>query len=267
MSMSLPPSPTPKNVADAYANRVAEQAEVLAGRDGRISVREAAKSPEVADAHRRAGRSRPVVRTVVEAARAAMLQEAARVAGTDGRVSLVDAGGMAPPFAQAFAALRGATAVEDGAQALVLELERRVEGLRLTSEADYVYKPFAIELDRDTPITLEVLERVLPWSVGPEDQPEYMPPAILRIELNADDSFWLDEAEKDPYYTVAFRALDRLMKRAFGEETICSATGPVTARIFTVTLPEGDAALAPYFVLGRLASGEIVGLATFRVWT
>jgi hypothetical protein len=267
MKMSLPPSPTPKNVADAYAVRVADRAETLAGRDGRITAHEAAKDPEVEDAHRRAGRSRPVVRTVVEAARAAMLAEAARVAGADGRVSLADAGGMVPPFVQAFEALRGIPSEEDDAKAIVAELGRLVEGLLFVSESDYRYDAFTVDLEPGTPITPEVLERILPWSEGPEDQPEYAPPPTLRIELHADDSFWLDEAEKDPFYADAFHALDRLMKRRFAEETVLDGSEVLTARIFTATLPEADAALAPYFVLGRLASGELVGLRTFRVWT
>jgi len=267
MSKSLPPSPTPKNVADAYAVRVTEQAELLVGRDGRITTHEASKLPEVLDAHRRTGRSRPVVRTVAEAARAAMLAEAKRVEGGDGRVSLADSARMNAPFDEAFAAMRELPREEDDARAIVAELARRVEGLWFTSEADYRYDPFTVALDAATPLTLEVLQRILPWSEGPEDQPEWVPPPLLRLEVNADDSFWLDEAEKDPYRAAAFQALDRLMTRSFAEETIRNDGESLTARIFSVTLPEGDAALAPYFVLGRLGSGELVGLRTFRVWT
>ena len=267
MSKSLPPSPTPKNVADAYAVRVADLAEPLAGRDARITAHEAGKHPEVSDAHRRTGRSRPVVRTVVEAARAAMLAEAKRVTGGDGRVSLADSTRMDPPLREAFAAMRESPREEDEAGALVAELGRKVEGLWFTSEADYRYDPFTVALDAGTPLTLEVLQRILPWSEGPEDQPEWVPPASLRLEVHADDSFWQDEAEKDPYHAAAFQAVDRPMKRSFAEETIRSDGESLTARIFSVTLPEGDAALAPYFVLGRLASGEVVGLRTFRVWT
>lgn len=266
MKKSLPPSPTPANVADAYAARVADEATRLAGRDGRISANEASKRAEVADAHHRTGRSRPVVRTVVEAARAAMLAEAGRVTGGDGRVSLADARRLPSPFAEAFEAMRGIPQHDD-AQAVVAELGRLVTGLMLSTEADYVYEPFSRPLDAGSPTTIELLQQLLPWSEGPEDQPEWTPPAELRLEVSADDSFWLDEAEKDPYRADAYRALDRFMKRMFAEETIRRDGGSVTARIFSVTLPEGDAALAPYFVLGRLASGELVGLRTFRVWT
>jgi hypothetical protein len=267
MRPSLPPSPTPKNVADAYAVRVAEQADALAGRDGRITVHEAGKRPELFDAHRRTGRSRPVVRTAVEAARAAMLAEARRAAGTDGRVSLADAERMSPPFAQAFAALREIPREQDEARAVVAELDRLVPGLSFTSESDYGYEPFAVALDPGAPLTLEVLQRILPWNEGPVAQREWEPPTSLRLEVSADDSFWQDEAAKDPYYGADFRALDRLMKRSFSEETIRMDGESLTARIFSVTLPEADAALAPYFVLGRLATGEVVGLRTFRVWT
>jgi hypothetical protein len=267
MSQSLPPSPTPRNVADAYAAHVAELADPLAGRDGRITAHEASKHPEVLDAHRRTGRSRPVVRTVVEAARAAMLVEARRVTGGDGRVSLADSTRMHPPFDEAFAALRELPREEGEAGAIVEELERLVEELRFTSEADYRYDPFTVALDARTPLTLEVLQRILPWSEGPEDQPEWGPPPSLRLEVSADDSFWQDEAEKDPYYAAAFQAVDRLMRRRFMEETIRDDGESLTARIWSVTLPEEDAALAPYFVLGRLVSGEVVGLRTFRVWT
>jgi hypothetical protein len=267
MRKSLPPSPTPANVADAHAARVADEASRLAGRDGRISAREASKSAVVQDAHRRTGRSRPVVRTVVEAARAAMLEEATRVTGGDGRVSLADARSMPSPFVEAFEAMRGIPPHEDDARAIVAELRRGVEGLWFMSEADHRYDPFSIELDGRTPITLERLQRILPWTEGPEDQPEWTPPATLRLEVKADDSFWLDEAEKDPYHAEAFFALDRLMKRAFAEATLGDGTEGITARIVSVTLPEADAALAPYFVLGRLPTGELVGLRTFRVWT
>lgn len=267
MKKSLPPSPTPQNVADAYAVRVAAQASKLAGRDGRITAHEAARSPEVFDAYQRLGRSRPVVRSVVEVARSAMLAEAGLATGYDGRVSLADSAHMAPPFAQAFEALRGVPAHEDGAPAVVAELARRVEGLRLTSESDYRYDAFSVPLDHATPLTLEILQRVLPWSEGPADQPEYAPPPSLRLEVSADDSFWRDEAEKDPYYAGAFHAVERLMKGWLAEESIRSDGEALRARIFTVTLPEADAPLAPYFVLGRLASGELVGLRSFRVWT
>jgi hypothetical protein len=267
MKMSLPPSPTPSNVADAYAVRVAELAAKLAGRDGRITAHEAAKSPEVEDAHGRTGRSRPVVRTVVEAARTAMLAEATRVAGADGRVSLADAGGMVPLFARAFEALRGIPSKEDDAKAVVAELDRLVQGLSFVSEADYRYDAFSVDLEPGTPITPELLQEILPWGEGPEDQPEYAPPQTLRIELKDDDEFWLDEAEKDLFYSDAFHKLDRVMKRWLVEETIHTGDEALTGRIFTATLPEADAALAPYFVLGRLESGELVGLRTFRVWT
>lgn len=267
MRKSLPPSPTPKNVADAYAARVADLAEALAGRDGRVTANEASEHPEVADAHARTHRSRPVVRTVVEAARAAMLVEAGRVTGGDGRVSLADARRMPSPFAEAFEAMRGIPQGEDDARAIVAELRRLVEGLMLSTEADYVYDPFALPLDAGTPTTIELLQGMLPWDEGPADQPEYTPPARLRLEVSADDSFWLDEADKDAYHADAFRALDRFMKRHLAEETIRRDGDALHARIFSVTLPEGDAPLAPYFVLGRLASGELVGLRTFRVWT
>jgi hypothetical protein len=265
MRKSLPPSPTPANVADAYAARVADEATTLAGRDGRISANEASKSAEVKDAHHRTGRSRPVVRTVVEAARVAMLAEAGRVTGGDGRVSLADARKMPSPFVEAFEALRGIPR-DDDARAVVAELRRLVEGLMLSTEADYVYEPFSKHLDAGSATTIELLEQ-LPWNEGPADQPEWTPPAELRLEVSSDDSFWLDEAEKDPYRAEAYRALDRFMKRVFAEETVRRDGESLTARIFSVTLPEGDAALAPYFVLGRLASGELVGLRTFRVWT
>ena len=267
MKKSLPPSPTPKNVADSYAAHVADLAETLAGRDGRITANEARRRPEVLDAHQRTGRSRPVVRTVVEAARAAMLVEAGRVTGGDGRVSLADAHKMPSPFVEAFEVMRGIAPEEDDARAVVAELGRLVAGLMLSTEADYVYDPFSMELDAGTPTTPELLQAMLPWNEGPADQPEWQPPETLRLEVNADDSFWLDEAEKDPYHGDAFRALDRFMKRSFAEETIRRDGETLPARIFSVTLPESDAALAPYFVLGRLASGELVGLRTFRVWT
>lgn len=266
MRKSLPSSPTPANVADAYAARVADEATTLAGRDGRISAHEAGKSAEVKDAHHRTGRSRPVVRTVVEAARVAMLAEAGRVTGGDGRVSLADARKLPSPFCEAFEAMRGIPK-EDDARAVVAELERLVAGLMLSTEADYVYEPFSKYLDAGSPTTIELLQQLLPWNEGPADQPEWTPPAELRLEVNADDSFWLDEAEKDPYRANDYRALDRFMKRVFAEETVRREGESLTARIFSVTLPEGDAALAPYFVLGRLASGELVGLRAFRVWT
>lgn len=267
MRKSLPSSPTPSNVADAYAVRVAELADALAGSDGRLTVREASKRPELADAHRRTKRSRPVARTVIAAARAAMLAEASRVAGDDGRVSLADAVRMAAPFAEAFAALREVPREEDDAAAIVAELERLVAGLWFVSESDYRYEPFVVPLDPRRPLARDVLLGILPWREGPVDQPEYSLPARLRLEVSADDSFWIDEAEKDRYRASALRAIDRLMKRSFVEETIRNGLEIVHARIFSVTLPEADAALAPYFVLGRIVSGEVVGVRTFRVWT
>lgn len=267
MSKSLPPSPTPNNVAAAYAVRVEELADARAGRDGRLTAHEAATHPELADAHRRTGRSRPVVRTVVEVARAAMLVEASGVAGPDGRVSRTDATRMASPFAEAFVVMRDAPREPSDAATLVAELERKVVGLSFVSESDYRFDPFTVAVDPEQPLTHELLQAVLPWSEGPADQPEYVPPAMLRLEVTADDSFWLDEAEKDAYNAAAFRAVDRLMKRSFVEATVQRGSVGTTARIFSVTLPEEDAALAPYFVLGRIVSGEVVGVRTFRVWT
>lgn len=174
---------------------------------------------------------------------------------------------MVAPFAEAFAAMREVPREEDDARAIVAELERRVAGLWFTSESDYRYEPFSVPLDPRRPLEREVLLAILPWGEGPVDQPEYSPPERLRLEVSADDSFWLDEAEKDRYRATALRAIDRLMKRSFVEETVRNGLELASGRIFSVTLPESDAALAPYFVLGRVVSGDVVGVRTFRVWT
>jgi hypothetical protein len=150
---------------------------------------------------------------------------------------------------------------------LAAELDRLAAGLLFTSESDYPYFAFVVALDPSTPLTLELLQRVLPWREAPGDQPQWQPPPLLRLDVSADDSFWLEEAERDPYYGSEFLALDQRMTPAFIETSIGSGRAAITARIFSVTLPEPDASLAPFFVLGRLKSGEIVGLRTFRVWT
>lgn len=156
---------------------------------------------------------------------------------------------------------------DDDAQALVAELDRSVAGLSFISESDHPYVAFAAALDPSAPLTVEALRTRLPWSEGPADQPDYQPPPVFRIEVIADDSFWLEEAERDPVHASAYHELDRLMTRSFAVASIRTGRETLTARIFSVTLPEVDAALAPFFVVGRLASGAIVGVRTFRVWT
>jgi hypothetical protein len=156
---------------------------------------------------------------------------------------------------------------DNEAQALVAELDRLVAGLLFISESDYPYVAFTAALDPSTPITVEALRTLLPWNAGPAGQPDYEPPPVFRIEVIADDSFWLEEAERDPDHASAYHELDQLMTRSFSEASIRTGRETLTARIFSITLPEVDAALAPFFVVGRLASGALVGLRTFRVWT
>jgi hypothetical protein len=155
----------------------------------------------------------------------------------------------------------------NAARALVAELDRLVAGLSFISESDHPYVAFAAALDPSAPLTVEALRTLLPWSEGPAGQPEYEPPPVFRLEVIADDSFWLEEAERDLDHASAYHELDQWMMRSFVEASIRTGREVLTARIFSVTLPEVDAALAPFFLVGRLGSGGIVGVRTFRLWT
>lgn len=157
-------------------------------------------------------------------------------------------------------------AEDDEAKALVAVLDEAAAGILFTSESDYAYRAFSVALDAETPLDLGVLRTVLPWIGGPA-APDWTPPAILRVEARAHDSFWLDQTVRMPHDATSHRTLDRLMKASFVPTSIQGAPGAAVARIFTATLPEQDAAVAPYFVFGRLASGHVVGLRTYRVWT
>src|SRR5688572_21239731 len=101
------PSPTPVHVADAYRELVKERASSAAGRDGRVSLKEASTDPLLSDAYERAGRQRARASTLASAGREGMLAAAKQASGGDGRVSKADAQKMPAVFAQAFVELRG----------------------------------------------------------------------------------------------------------------------------------------------------------------
>lgn len=269
----LPTSPTPRRVADAYAERIAEQATALAGKDGRLSANEASRSPEVADAYARAGKQRPVVQTVVTEARAAMLAEAERVSGGDGRVSKKDAAQMAPVFARAFEALRGAQpapgGVLDGA-ALGRQFGALAEGLWHMSEGDDAYEAFSLRLSPQVALTAETLKALLTWDAEegqvPDEYRSY--PAAFELVVWARDDFWLREAEDlSPEEAAKHRALDRLMKSSFVDQAVPTAQGVEQGKVFIVTPRDDDAIRAPYYVVGRLENGDLAGLKTWRTWT
>jgi hypothetical protein len=155
---------------------------------------------------------------------------------------------------------------EGEAAALAAALERAAAGLLFTSESDYPYEGFWADVEACGALELDALRTILPWRRGPADRPELSLPAGFPIELRADDAFWAEQTVRQPEHAAAYRELERLM-RALVPSTIRGPAGDVTARIFTATLPEQGHPLGPYFVLGRLPGGAVVGLRTFRVWT
>lgn len=155
---------------------------------------------------------------------------------------------------------------EGEADALAAALERAAAGLLFMSESDYPYEGFWADVEAGDALELDALRTILPWSRGPADRPALSLPAGFPIELRADDAFWAEQSARQPEHAAAHRELERLM-RGFVPTTIRGPTGDVVARIFTATLPEEGHPLGPYFVLGRLPGGDVVGLRTFRVWT
>ena len=62
--------------------------------------------------------------------------------------------------------------------------------------------------------------------------------------------------------------LEKIMASACVPTKIVDEEGKVaSAKIFTATIRESDAVDAPYYVFGRLPTGDIVGLASYRIWT
>ena len=64
------------------------------------------------------------------------------------------------------------------------------------------------------------------------------------------------------------RASSNGLKAAFKATAGVDSHGETkSAKIWSVTVSEHDASFAPYYIFGRLESGELVGLKTSRVWT
>jgi hypothetical protein len=155
---------------------------------------------------------------------------------------------------------------DDQAPALAAALERAAAGLLFTSESDYPYEGFSAPQPGGKGLERDALRTILPWRGGPDEPVELALPPDALIELRAADGFWAEQSARQPEDAEAHRELHRLME-AFVPNTIRDPSGDVTARIFTATLPEEGHPFAPYFVFGRLPSGEVVGLRTHRVWT
>ncbi|MCB9652751.1 MAG: hypothetical protein H6729_01285 [Deltaproteobacteria bacterium] len=256
------PSPTPGNVGSAYGTLVTTRAEALAGRDQRVSTREASRDAYVSDAYERTGSERPTPRRLGQTAGRAMEAEALRASGGDGRVSRRDAATMSAPFAAAFRELRDAREPVS-AEVLLPKLKEAARGLYYVSEADVEYTPFHVPLDPATPLNGENLKSLLTF--------EAVPP--FELELDTADTFWRDtaatmaEAGYPASHQVQYRALDRLMKDAFIPTHIDDGPYGLTGKIFVATPREEDASSDAFYIFGRLSNGDLAGLKTERVWT
>lgn len=226
------------------------RAQVLAGKDGRLTANEAARDPFVADAYARAGKQKPVIGAVASAARQAMLSAASTASNGDGRVSKADAKTMPAIFAQGFQALRGAGA-PIAPQELAAKFGKLTEGLLFMSESDDPYTPFVVSLKKEAAIDGETLKQALDWSPEEADFPH---DEGFQISVHKDPTFWEPSEDATPQEIAQYKAIDKAMKGALGE-------------IYTATVREEDSSRAPYYIFGRLESGELVGLKTWRTWT
>ncbi|MBK8012859.1 MAG: hypothetical protein IPK13_16055 [Deltaproteobacteria bacterium] len=257
------PSPTPSHVGAAYGTLVAARADELAGRDERVSAREAGGDVYVADTHARTGSRRPSVRRLGREAGRAMEAEAARASGGDGRVSARDAATMGAPFAAAFRVLRGAPSESVSADLLLPQLKEAVRGLYYVSEADVEYTPFHVRLDSATTLDAENLKSLLTFDAEPP----------FELDLDNADSFWRDtaatmaEAGYPAAHQVQYRTLDRLMKEAFVPTHIDDGPYGLTGKVFVATPREECASSDALYIFGRLANGDLAGVKTERVWT
>lgn len=268
--MALPPSPTPRHVANAYGALIAERAAQLSGKDQRLSANEASKDPLVADAYARHGKKSPGASGLASAARAAMLQAAAQVTGGDGRISRADASKLPAALAAGFDVLRGAAPAKNGA-AIAANLGKLAEGLWFVSEGDDPYQAMHVKLDPSVPVTAQTLKEALVWDAEEGDGfDEYDPyPVSFELDLRTADDFWAAEPEAlSPSEASKHQALEKAMKSAFAATTAVDLEGnAATAKIWTVTVREEDSVRAPYYVFGRMPSGDLVGLKTWRTWT
>jgi hypothetical protein len=276
MANRISNSPTPAKVAEAFGQLVSERAEALAGKDGRVSAKEAAQDAFVQAAHAEAGAQRPSPARLGRAGAEAMRAAAEAAAGGDGRVSAQDAAKMPAPLAQAFTELR-AKVVADGQVGKTLEqLGKAVEGLLFMSESDDPYVPFHLPLGKDVPLTPATLKATLTWDAEPDHEPsEYHPyPARFELWFSGADAYWKDkeaqmiESGYEPREALQTRAPDRVMGGALVPAKATDSDGnAVEAKLFTVTPSDQDATRAPYYVFGRLPNGDLLGLKTWRTWT
>ncbi|MCA9553964.1 MAG: hypothetical protein KC933_28260, partial [Myxococcales bacterium] len=100
MTARISNSPTPNTVAEAFGQLVTERAQVVAGKDGRITAREASQDAFVQAAYQEAGVQRPSARRLGKAGADAMRAAAQAVTGGDGRVSARDAAKMPAPMGE-----------------------------------------------------------------------------------------------------------------------------------------------------------------------
>jgi hypothetical protein len=263
MALLGAPSPTPKNVADAYRSLVSDRAGKASGKDRRLTANEASKDPFVADAYARAGKQKPSISSIAEAARSAMLSEATSAASGDGRVSKSDAKGMSPLFAQAFEALRGKASSSPAEVAA--RFGKLTSGMTFMSESDDPYEPFVVSLAKDSPLSAATLKQALDWGLEPDSDPL---PADFQLSLSTDETFWEPYEDASPEEVTRAKAIEKAMKGALSESSGTSSEGEAqSGKIWTVTVREQDSSRAPYYIFGRLESGDLVGLKTWRTWT
>lgn len=163
-----------------------------------------------------------------------------------------------------------AVGASDLAERLVAAFDRITVGVEFISESDYEFRAFVVELDPSVPIDVDLLRDVLEWEGSPPDAPgdPFVLPPSFEIYVRDDAGYWSFQAanDDDANRIRRYDEMERLMELNFVEQTIVGDQGSATSRIIGVTMTD-DVVYAPYFMLGRLPTGEIVGIKSFRVWT
>jgi hypothetical protein len=267
---SLPSSPTPKNVATAYARLLGGLTRNDAGRDGRVGPGEARKNELVADAYRLTGAKRPTVDSVIAHGYRAMHTEANAVHGGDSRVSRADGARMSPLYAKAFEMMRaqGKTPSLSGAE-LGQKIGQLAQGIQYMSESDYPYSmvviPNVTSLDEATVKRAFNAELTAVLNAG-----ETL--AQLKMAIQPDNNHFFDESKRDDGYHSAdemkrLGKIHDLLKQHLADTTASDSSGAVkTAKLWAIT-PTDAVVNAPYWFVGLTPDGSLVGLRTDRVWT
>jgi hypothetical protein len=163
-----------------------------------------------------------------------------------------------------------AVGASDLAERLVAAFDRITVGVELISESDYEFRAFVVELDPAVPVDVDLLRDVLEWEGSPPDAPgdPFVLPASFEIQVRDDAGYWSFQAanDDDANRIRRYQEMERLMELNFVDQTIVGDQGSATSQIIGVTMTE-DVVYAPYFMIGRLPTGELVGIKSFRVWT